>query len=823
MSMTSSISMRRIGVVIAATVLLAACNDGDVTAPQVVQEPGPICDPIDLAATSEDGARTCVWSIDRQGNAGAVIPGLQCEGETGDCPGTFFCAAATSRWTAQSQSCPNDVAGVVPDPVGVAANIYVTTNNGLPNEVQLLERAQPVAGAQNPSYVLNADFIHNSRENQGAAVDASGNLLHVGDGLEQGVDATGQPDDSAAPGLITSCEVAIRGMDGDGNTYDGELDHELRGEFVAGLPPEFVDNPGLAAPKGMIIAPGLGLALVADFGNSTVRAFGLAAAGNQEPAVTISAPAPPWDLAYDEAQDILYVALTNGTIARYNDAGDALQAGNAPPLNALLRVSNAMGTQISSNLHGIVYEPTTDSLVLSDVGPATTMMDAASFNSDGAIYVLRNITDNPSSNIVPDRIIRGGSTMLGNPVDIVLSGRDLVVAEKANGRVLFFNDLYSGVEEDVTPSAAIEVAAPESLAFQLEFGASRPSVTDITTNSGVAVANLFVSRSVEGEITLERYDLAGNSETTYVIAEAGTFSQNVIAGLNGEALVTTSNEGDMITGPDSGILTINAFATRDAEGFDAEQDRRHSGGDLENPRGIDIAPDLGLLFVADIDTGTIKVLSACGDGTQLDELNVAAVSHDDMGDPPTPDPDAAPWDIDFDPTTGDLYVAMVNGNVAVFRSVVNTLQDGNAGNNNYSFTVDLQQIVDGVPQAVGVNLHGVEHVPGANGGSLILSDVGDAGVADDGAIYVLNNVATLGSTTLVNIEISGGNTLLGNPVDIAFDGANVYVAEKANGGGRILRFDGVLSGAGGNIAPDGMFSAPGAESISLVPDYIVNP
>lgn len=827
MSMTSSISMRRIGVVIAATVLLAACNDGDVSAPAVVQDPGPICDQISLPAASENGSRTCVWSIEQEGAAGEVIAGLDCG--DGDCPGTFFCAAATSRWTPQSQICPDNAASTQPAPAG-QANIFVTTNDGLPNEVSVLRRPAPVAGAQNPPYVLDEEYQHNSRENQGAGIDASGNLVHVGDGLNQGVDDTGASDGSSAAGLITACEIGLRGVMSNGNEYDGDLDRQIRGAFVADLPPGFDNNPGMSAPKGLLIGEGRaqGLSFVADFGNSTVRAFGMAASGNQSPVSVINTPAAPWDVAYDEARDILYVALTTGSVARYNSAAATLQGGTAPSLTGLIGIQNGSGATISSNLHGIVYEPVTDSLVISDVGPATTADDGATFNSDGSIYVLRGISATSNGNVQPDRIITGSSTRLGNPVDIVLSGRDLVVAEKANGAVLFFNDVFVTEGTNVSPSDEIDVAAPESLAFQPVFGAARAAVTDFTTTTVPTLSNLLVSRSTPGNITIERRDLAGTTLASYTFADAGTTSQNIVAGLNGEAYVTTLNTSDMVNGPFGGVLTVNGFVSRtnSLEQTD-EQDRRYEatqfGGTLAGPRGFDIDPNTGLLFVADLDSGTIKVVSACGGGALIDEFNVAAVSHDDMGNAPDPDPDAAPWDVDFDPATGDLYVAMVNGNVAVFRSIA--VADGNDGNNNYSFTVDLQVISGGVPTNVGTNLHGVEYVPGAGGGFLILSDVGDAGVDNDGALYVLNNVGSLGTTAQVSTTITGGNTRLGNPVDIAFDGTNLYVAEKANAGGQVLRFDGILGSAGGDIAPNGDFSfaAAGAESISLTPDYVVNP
>ena len=818
---------------------LSACNDGDVSAPPVVQveQPDVVCNPIDLQTTSPSGARTCTWSITREGAAGEVIPNQLCN-EADDCPGTFFCAADTQQWTAQSQICPNNVANASPDPIGAAA-IYVASNDGLPNELRRLTRAAPVASEPNPAYVLDEMFLHNSRENQGTAVDNSGNLLHVGDGLGQGVDTDN------TPGLITACQIDIRGVAGMGDAYDGELDHQLRGAN-AGFPPEFENNPGMASPKGMLISQERGLAFVADVGNSTVRAYGLAAGGNNNPVATVSTPGNPWDLAYDAGNDVMYVALTSGAIARYNNAGSIMRGGGTPPLTGLIGIEDESGTLIASNLHGIEHVPGSDgaidALVVSDVGPATTMDDGATFNSDGALYLIRGIFETSNGNVVPDRIVRGASTQLGNPVDLVVSGRDLVVAEKANDMVLFFNDFFSEEGENVAPTQSLAIVKPESLALQQVFGVQRPAVSDFPRTTP-AISKLYVSRAVDGTITIERRDVSGALEFEYELEGDGLTSQNVLAGLNGEALVTTLDTSDMM-GNEGGVLNINAFATRTVNAsFAATRDRRHSGNGLTGPRGFDIAPELGLLFVADFGAGNIKVLSACGDGTVLDTLNVAAVSHNDLGIAPSPDPDAAPWDVDFDPDTGDLYVAMVNGNLAVFRNVAggegSTVGDGDASNNDYDFTVDFQLIVDNAAIAIGDNLHGVEFVPsaGAGGGSLILSDVGAAttaaqpGFDTDGALYVVNNVGSLGTngqmqqTRIVDARIAGPNSLLGNPVDIAFDGANVYVAEKANAGGQILRFNNILSVTGDrDSAPSAPpVTAAAVESISVVPDYIINP
>jgi len=64
-------------------------------------------------------------------------------------------------------------------------------------------------------------------------------------------------------------------------------------------------------------------------------------------------------------------------------------------------------------------------------------------------------------------------------------------------------------------------------------------------------------------------------------------------------------------------------------------------------------------------------------------------------------------------------------------------------------------------------------------------------------------------------RVAGEATLLGNPVDVAYDAATqtVFVAEAGNGGGRILAFNNI--GSGGNITPDVNNSLAAASSVYL--------
>lgn len=99
---------------------------------------------------------------------------------------------------------------------------------------------------------------------------------------------------------------------------------------------------------------------------------------------------------------------------------------------------------------------------------------------------------------------------------------------------------------------------------------------------------------------------------------------------------------------------------------------------------------------------------------------------------------------------------------------------------------------------------------------MIFTDVADGGNDSDGAIIVVRNWTSVRNNATLTASdytrIAGSNTTLGNPVDVAYDNDEdlIYVAERANEGGKLLVFD---VDATGNVAP--MMSVPFAGVSSL--------
>lgn len=108
--------------------------------------------------------------------------------------------------------------------------------------------------------------------------------------------------------------------------------------------------------------------------------------------------------------------------------------------------------------------------------------------------------------------------------------------------------------------------------------------------------------------------------------------------------------------------------------------------------------------------------------------------------------------------------------------------------------------------------------------TMILTDIGLASnTQDDGGFHIINNfnskfsATTNGGTLAVSeqIRVSGPNTLMGNPVDVAYDSETmtVFIAEAGNGGGRILAFNTI--GSGGNLTPAYNSSLASASAVYL--------
>ena len=631
---------------------------------------------------------------------------------------------------------------------GFAAATFLVANNGDDN------RNTVTAIDQN----ANALSTVTTGANEGIVFTQSGALVQAGD--------------SDLPLVRSFC-----GFDAQSN-YMMNRGHELTGAAT-----------GLVNPKGIAFAEEAGLIMVADFNGQKISVFGGQAAGDVAPIAEIMTSAKPWDLAYDEESDRLYVALTDGTLAVYDDVASS---DFAPSVMRSVVPSDADGNQLSINLHGIVYEPMSNRIVLSDVGDAAVA-------DDGQIFVLDNVSTADGAT-VPTRVIGGATTQLGNPVDIILTGSDLRVAEKSNDAILVFSNIFNGESGDVAPTLSTPSVKPESLAEFTDLETMVDSSDDGITTMPIRGLSVSSNPSTDSETTgqVAQYSAVLSSELSTF--DSGMSIESAAYTASGDGVITFDNP-DTSTG---GLIVVNRLKTmRDGMMYSDSYDHMIVGNEtgLIAPKGLDISSDNGMVFVADVNetTPAVRVFSPCASGNVAPLLTLEAANG------------ARPWDVDYDPSTDSAYLALTNGTVAVFEEVVRKMESGQT-----VITGEDRLIVpasDGTAFAAPTNIHGIDY--DSQSDSLVISDVGSAADATDGKLYVISGAGSADGLANVSVNIAGPNSMLGNPVDLMLSNGHVYVAEKSNG--MILRFDNILNASSGDIDPTFSMMYPAPESVQVLP------
>lgn len=545
-----------------------------------------------------------------------------------------------------------------------------------------------------------------------------------------------------------------------------------------------VDAPGSANLKGIAIAHRAGLIFAANVGGNSIEVYGSAAGEGATPLASTVLPGNAWDLVYNETQDRAFLAMTNGTVLVIDN-----YVSNDFSAMGARTITPGDGMAIS-NIHGIAYRADIDTLVVSDVGDAAVA-------DDGKIFVISSAST-AEGMVTPDRTIAGPSTLLGNPVDLILEGNRAFIAEKSNDAILVYNNIFAGESGDVAPSRVVASVKPEAL------------VRDATVALGDDVSDIDDTRiAIEGVLVSSNPPLMGEPDVVVLDTDLTTITRSFTVGESLES-VSVNQLGDVYLSADDGTNTTGMLAVinrlgvaRDGEMFSLSRDRLVSGMNtgLVSPKGFDVADGLGLVLVTDNGDPAVKVFGAQAGG------DVAPLYQTPLS--------VAPWDLDYDPDSDTLYVALVNGTVAVFDDYSTARGAGGPDRT-------IVPTIGGMPVAAPTNLHGIVYV--ADRKALIVSDVGSGANPTDGKLYVIEKAGRADGNTPVAISIDDGdnnavgNTQLGNPVDIAWDGSSLYVAEKSQK--QVLRFDNLFDSAGGDVAPDASFAQNNPESVVLLPDYL---
>ncbi|MEH6656162.1 hypothetical protein [Leeuwenhoekiella marinoflava] len=319
------------------------------------------------------------------------------------------------------------------------------------------------------------------------------------------------------------------------------------------------------------------------------------------------------------------------------------------------------------------------------------------------------------------------------------------------------------------------------------------SCSDDDDNTTVIVdstADLYATSHTDGNVT--KYDLLRGGSTVYT-TEA------------------TDSEG-IFYSPDDDSFTIAARgATQNSlqsylsisDLVDGSLDLTvdiSSPSALQSPRDIAVSGDIYVVSDDTNDNGRFFVFEKEGDSFTL--RNTVTVEF-------------AVWGIEF--VGNDLYAVVdKDTDLAVFTDFVST--------NTTDATVAASKriTVEGI-----VRTHGLDY----DGGTMIMTDIAAASGGDfdtDGAFHVITNFDSKfnavenGGTLAVEdqIRFEGDATLLGNPVNVVYDAETdaVYIAELANGGGKINSYGNVSSSAGGNIPPNSSAVLSGVSSLYLYKD-----
>lgn len=166
------------------------------------------------------------------------------------------------------------------------------------------------------------------------------------------------------------------------------------------------------------------------------------------------------------------------------------------------------------------------------------------------------------------------------------------------------------------------------------------------------------------------------------------------------------------------------------------------------------------------------------------------------------------WGIHMD--GNDLYaVADLTGDIVLFKNFT--------ANASGSIIATKRVTIAGLTRT-----HGITYSPADD--VMILTDVASATSSTDGGLVIIKNFSSVFSSTTNSgtialgnqVRIYGPNSLLGNPVDVAYDNVtrNIYVAERLNAGGQVLTYSYPV--ASGDATPVNVRAETGVTSIFVL-------
>jgi len=468
---------------------------------------------------------------------------------------------------------------------------------------------------------------------------------------------------------------------------------------------------------------------------------------------TVEVPFPVWGITF-KGEDLYAVVDSSSDLAVFYDFEANLADGMMMP-SKRITIEGIVRT------HGLTYDGTDDVMVLTDIG------DAANATDDGGFHVIDDfstkfdaLSDGDLLTLDMQTRVAGASTMLGNPIDVAYDSEEdaVYISEIGNGKVLGFTGFGDG--GDIAPSYSMDLTSASSIYF---------SSDETDGNTGMASANrmteLYVTNNSDGNISV--YDASG-ALIKSVMTDASA-AEGIYYSATNDAVIQASRSGMM--------LEYYSGFSGTMDGGSATADFT-SDAELMSPREIAVFGNH--VVVSDNDMHMFYVYSYDGSSFTLEN---------------TLDPGFNVWGITF--KGGDLIAVVDNSSdIAVFNNFLDNDMDG-------MITADKRITVGGIVRTHGIDYSEADDV-------LVLTDIGDAADANtDGGFQVIQDFSTkldaVSDGGMIaqsdQTRVAGAATLLGNPIDIAYDHKTqtVFIAEVGNG--KVLAFSDALN-LTGNVTPD---------------------
>ncbi len=636
-------------------------------------------------------------------------------------------------------------------------------------------RSNGIASVARGNQSFQSSFQVINEAEGGMAFDYLGNLYQADIRLDDDMNEVG------AIQIIS--QASRRSFDNGLGSFNQSFDREIFGFSTT-----------LEQPRSVALAQAGGWLFVADSGDEGIKVFGSSAGGDVPPRFIATTPAAPWDLAYDEPEDRLFVTLADGTIAVYDDfvATEAL----APTRTITPSLDGA--AQSSVDLRGIALLP-------GDVGTALVVSDfgAVDNGADGALYVFDDASA-ATGLTVADQMIEGSSSGLRAPIDLAVSGDGFlrVIDAELNRAVIY----PSAGERRFARTASFSQAVQSPRAIALEVSSpvfeSVPSTDlDVPSEPILELVAATAPAGMNGEVLRLPADLSGPATAMF---DPGVPILGLGVDFLGNVLTTFSQ--DVGTGPEGGVRVLNRLAVSRGTGldiaFDGSTDRllEIMGNPFfpvpkpVTPAGLDLDEGANLIILSD--PGRPGIWSFGGNaGPDAEEIFLI--------EPGFALGSAEPRQPDFDLGSDSLYVAVSNGTIYVYENY--STQPADTPDRTITPTNEV-----GASQ-VSTSLAGLVHDAERN--LLIVSDTGaDAGLGNDGSLYVFDVANEASGLTAPIATITGASTGLDEPIHLAWDGASLWVADSSNG--TISRFDDFLN-LDGDVAPTASLAVPDVIAVAL--------